>query len=107
MSVIVNFAMFPMDKGVSMSKYVALLLEPLRRSGVEYELGSMGTTFEARDIEEAMEVVAMAHEALAEDSDRIYCTMTIDSRKGDEKRMQHKVDRVIQHTADRDDSSRR
>lgn len=96
MSVIVNFAMFPMDKGVSMAGYVAMLLEPLRKSGVNYELGSMGTTFEAATMEEAMAVVTSAHEALAEVSDRIYCTMTIDSRKGDVGRMERKVNHVKQ-----------
>ncbi len=96
MSVIVNFAMFPMDKGVSMSEYVSLLLEPLDASGVNYQLGSMGTTFEAQDMVEAMQIVTSAHEALANVSDRIYCTMTIDSRKGSSLRMQGKVDKVKQ-----------
>lgn len=97
MSVIVNFAMFPMDKGVSMSEYVALLLKPLDEAGIKYELGSMGTTFEASTMEQALEVVNSAHNALSEVSDRIYCTLTIDSRKGDTPRMQRKIESVNNH----------
>ncbi len=94
MSVIVSFAMFPLDKGQSMSQYVARVVDALREQKVEFELGPMATTFETATMAEAMKILTLAHDALAEVSDRIYTTVTIDSRRGDTLRSTRKVEHV-------------
>ena len=43
MSVLAEFSMSPMDKGESVSEYVARSLEIVAESGVAYKLGPMGT----------------------------------------------------------------
>ena len=43
MSVIMNFAMFPTDKGISVSPYVAKIVECIRTKGFIAQLTSMGT----------------------------------------------------------------
>ena len=47
MSVLVNFAMFPTDKGTSKSESVSKVIEFVRNSGLSYKLSPMATTFEA------------------------------------------------------------
>ena len=92
----INFAMFPTDKGGSgTAPYVAKVLDELDKAGISYQLGAMGTTFEVETMEEAMSAVTNAHNALQEVSDRIYCAITIDSRKGLSDRTQQKVDDVV------------
>lgn len=105
MSAIVNFAMFPLDRGASMAHYVACVVDALDRAGVQYSLGPMATTFEVPTIEEALHVIAVAHNALAAHSDRIYITMNIDSRNTPQQRSEHKVDHVRQILNDNNSSN--
>ena len=44
--VLLEFSMFPLDKGESLSPYVARCLEIVDRSGLDYRCHAMGTTLE-------------------------------------------------------------
>src|SRR6056297_988476 len=46
MSVIVEVSVFPMDKGVSVSPFVARVVKIIESSGLPYELNPMGTCIE-------------------------------------------------------------
>jgi uncharacterized protein (TIGR00106 family) len=94
MSVILNFAIFPTDKGASVSEYVSKVIEMIRNSGVPYQLNPMGTSIETETLEQGLQLVNQAHELLSEHSDRIYCTLTIDSRKSPLGRMQGKINAI-------------
>ena len=94
MSVLLNFAMFPTDKGASVSQYVSKVLECVRESGVAYRLNSMGTTIETETLEEALQVVNKAYLILEPVADRIYSTISIDARKGPLGRMDGKIQAV-------------
>ncbi|GAF05177.1 MTH1187 family thiamine-binding protein [Saccharicrinis fermentans] len=94
MSVLVNFAMFPTDTGSSLSTPVSKVIELIKNSGVQYQLGPMGTTIETEGMEEALDVINQAHTLLAKNHDRIYTTITIDARKGDVGRMQSKIQSI-------------
>ena len=56
MSVIVDFSMYPLDKGESLSPYVARSIRIIQESGLPYEFRSMGTSIEG-EWEEVMAVV--------------------------------------------------
>ena len=43
---LIELSMSPMDKGPSVSKWVARSLEIIDRSGLDYRLGPMGTCIE-------------------------------------------------------------
>lgn len=94
MSVLLNFAIFPMDKGDSVSSYVAQVIAMVRDSGYAYRLNPMGTTIETNTLSQSLAVVDRAHEILAERSDRVYITVNIDSRKGELGRLTEKIKRV-------------
>ncbi|SIN70044.1 MTH1187 family thiamine-binding protein [Halodesulfovibrio marinisediminis] len=81
MSVIAALSIFPMDKGVSLSPYVARALTVIKESGLAYELGPMGTAIEG-EWDEVMQTVSACYKELEQDCDRIYLTLNIDSRKG-------------------------
>src|SRR5215212_7868199 len=72
-----EFSMWPMDKGESVGKYVARLLDIIDRSGLPYRLGPLGTCVEG-DFDAVMAVIRQCHESLAADCNRIACTIKMD-----------------------------
>lgn len=94
MSVILNFAIFPTDKGESASKYVSKVLKMIDESGVSYKLNPMGTSIETETMAEALEIVQKSYDILDVDCQRIYSAITIDARKGSSDRMTEKIESV-------------
>ncbi|UMB61023.1 MTH1187 family thiamine-binding protein [Lutibacter sp. A80] len=94
MSVLLEFAMFPMDKGESVSQYVSKLINMIRESGVKYQLTPMGTIIETETMPEALAIVQQSYDVLEPDCDRVYSTMTIDVRKGKSNCLTGKVKSV-------------
>jgi len=93
MSVVIQFSIFPMDKGVSVSPYVARAVRIIRDSGFRYEIGAMGTCIEG-EWEEVIGVVTRCFEELKKDCDRLYVAITGDYRKNGGGRIQSKVKSV-------------
>ena len=93
MSVLINFSIFPLDKGESVSHYVARAVKIIKDSRLPYKLGPMGTSIEG-EWDEVMRVVTSCFEKLTEDCDRIYFVITGDYRKKGEGRITAKVDSV-------------
>jgi len=61
MSVLVEFAMFPTDKGESVSEYVSRIIKMFKESNINYQLTPMGTIFEVDIIEEATQIINNAY----------------------------------------------
>ncbi len=91
MSILLNFAMFPTDKGSSVSQYVSKVIKYINDSGVEYKLNPMGTSIETETMEEALSIVQGAYDILEPVSDRIYSTINIDARKGKSNMIKGKI----------------
>ncbi|MEC9003170.1 MAG: MTH1187 family thiamine-binding protein [Planctomycetota bacterium] len=94
--VLLQFSISPMDKGESVSRYVARSLDIIDKSGLEYQLHAMGTIVEG-ELEEVMAVLQKCLEAMASDCDRITCTAKLDYRKGHEGRLVAKPSSVETH----------
>ncbi len=92
MSVIVDFSIFPTDKGASVSAYVAKAVRIVNESGLAHETGPMGTCIEGDDWDEVMGVIGRCFQKLKQDSDRVYMTMKVDYRKGPGERMRRKLE---------------
>jgi len=90
MSVIVEFSIFPLDKGASVSTYVAGAVRTIRESGLPHTLGPMGTCIEG-EWNDVIDVVGRCFEQLRKDSDRVYMTIKADYRKGPSGRLEGKV----------------
>ncbi len=92
MSVLLNFAIFPTDKGgKGISEYVSKVLKMIDESGVSYKLNPMGTTIETDTMAEALEIVQKSYDILEPYADRIYSAITIDIRKDRKNGMQQKI----------------
>lgn len=94
MSVLLEFAMFPTDKGVSVSPYVARIERLIRSHPYASQLTAMGTLVETDTMGEATALLDECYQALATDCDRVYCTATIDVRKGRHDCLHRKVEAV-------------
>ena len=90
MSVIIEFSIFPMDKGESLSPYVARALKLIQDSGLPYELNPMGTCVEG-EWKDVMALVDRCFEALQKDCSRINLSLKADYRRGPSGRMAGKV----------------
>ena len=78
MSVLMNYAMFPTDKGSSVSEYVSKIIKMVSESGYEYKLTAMGTIIETENLEQALELVNKSYKILEPFSQRVYSTVTFD-----------------------------
>jgi uncharacterized protein (TIGR00106 family) len=94
MSVLMQFAIFPTDKGTSVGKEVSLVIEMLEKSGVNYKLGSMGTTVETESFSDALEILQKSYQILEKNSERIYASINFDIRKGVDNRMMKKIESI-------------
>lgn len=94
MSVIVNFAMFPTDKGVSVSPFVAKVVESIRLKGFTSQLTAMGTIVETNTLAEALGLIGDAYKVLEPDCDRVYISANFDVKKGSLGRIHAKVNSV-------------
>jgi len=91
MSAIAELSIFPLDKGESVSSYVAEAVTIIKASGLEYEMGPMGTCFEG-DWDEVVRVAKESMDAMKNDCGRVYMVIKVDYRAGQDNRMRGKVD---------------
>lgn len=96
MSVIVQFTIFPTDKGASVSEYVSKAIAVVRDSGYCYQLTPMCTIVETETLEQAFALVSQANQAIEPHAERVYLTMSVDIRKGESNRMAQKIASVEQ-----------
>lgn len=88
--VLLEFSMYPTDKGASVSDQVKRSLEIIDDSGLPYKLGAMGTTIEG-EWDEVMGVVTRCFERMKRDSGRIAVNLKVDYREGASGRLESKV----------------
>ncbi|MEZ0323891.1 MAG: MTH1187 family thiamine-binding protein [Hydrogenothermaceae bacterium] len=94
MSFLVEFAMFPTDKGESVSPYVSRIIDMIDKSGVPYKLTPMGTVFEVETMDEALDIINRAYKQLEPDCNRVYTVIKMDIRKGKSGRLDGKIKSV-------------
>ena len=87
---LIELSMSPLDKGPSVSKWVARSLEIIDRSGLDYRLGPMGTCIEG-EWDEVMAVVRKCLRRMSRDCVRITFSIKGDWRKGKKGRLASKV----------------
>lgn len=88
-----NFSIIPLGGGESVSKYVAKVIDIVDKSGLRYQLTSMGTLVEG-NWDEVMGIIKNCHNATRKLVPRVYTVITIDDRKGARGRLQGKVKSV-------------
>ncbi len=91
--VLLEFSMTPLNKGESVSQYVARSLEIIDASGLDYRLHAMGTIIEG-EIDDVLAVLRQCFTAMSTDCDRVTCTAKFDYRNGYQGRLDSKVKSV-------------
>ncbi|MEA3443198.1 MAG: thiamine-binding protein [Bacteroidota bacterium] len=91
MSVLLEFAMFPTDKGDSVSHYVSQIIDSVRHSGHPYKLTAMGTIVETATVAEALAVVQKSFNILEPHSSRVYLSANMDIQKNKDNRLVSKI----------------
>ncbi len=94
MSVLLELAMFPTDKGESLSPYVTRIIALIDRQSLDYQLTPMGTIVETDSIDDALNVIADAYRELEPDCSRVYVAAKFDIRKGASGRLAGKIGSV-------------
>ncbi len=90
-----EFAMFPTDKGESVSQYVTEVVRYLRENANSYQLTSMGSIIETETIEDAFLLIQESYKILDNlGCNRVYSSLKIDIQKGKSDRMVSKVKSV-------------
>ena len=93
--VLLEMSIVPMGVGESVSQYVAECVDLVDKSGLAYEVHSMGTIVEG-ELAEVIELMRACIELMAKHSDRVTCSAKLDYRRGKSGRLTAKVDSVEQ-----------
>lgn len=78
---LMEFSMFPLDKGPNLGEYVARCLSIVDESGLDYRLNPMGTVVEG-NWDELLNLLTDCFRSLEADSERISIQVKLDHRKG-------------------------
>ncbi|HMA53557.1 MAG TPA: MTH1187 family thiamine-binding protein [Acidobacteriota bacterium] len=76
---IIEFSVVPIGAGESLAGPVARILDLVDRSGLPYQLTAMGTIVEG-EWDEVIGLVRRCHEAMRQETGRVYTHITIDDR---------------------------
>jgi len=93
--VIVQFSSASLGEGVSVSRFVVEALKEVEKSGLKFQLTPTSTVIEANSLQEAMETIMNAHEALFRaGAERVITDIKIDDRRDEPRKMEDKVEKV-------------
>jgi uncharacterized protein (TIGR00106 family) len=100
---LVEFSLYPLDKGVSVGQYVARSLDIVDHSGLSYKVHAMGTLLEG-EWDECFGVIKQCFDAMRKECGRVEMSIKIDDRAGVKHALEdkvvsveHRLGRVLQH----------
>jgi uncharacterized protein (TIGR00106 family) len=97
---VVEFSIIPLDKGISLSPYVAHAVEVLVASGLNYHVHAMGTVVEG-EWDVVFGIIKRCHERMRTESARVITNISVDDRQGATNRLEGKrksVEEILGHT---------
>ncbi len=90
--IITQLTISPLDKGVSVGKYVREAVKVIEESGLRYHVCAMATEIEAPDMDALLDVVKRAEQAVIDaGSKRVITTIKIDHRVDIDASMDRKI----------------
>lgn len=93
--VLLEMSITPLGKGEGVSSYIAECVDLIDRSGLAYEVHSMGTIVEG-ELDQVLELMRRCIEQVAAHADRVTCAAKLDLRRGHSGRLKSKVASVEQ-----------
>ena len=90
--IIAQLSIAPIGKKVSVSKYVKLVIETLKKGNVKFETNAMATVVETEDLKTLFDVVQKAHNAVvASGAERVITELKIDDRRDKDATIKSKI----------------
>jgi uncharacterized protein (TIGR00106 family) len=88
--VLAEISIYPIDKGESLSDYVARSLDIIDRSGLPYRCNAMCTVVEG-ELDQVLDLVKQCFQAMTADCRRVEGSIKLDYRKDRDGRLDGKV----------------
>ncbi len=88
-----QISMFPLGKSSGLSEDVAGVIDQIDKSGLPYQLTSMGTLIEG-EWDEVMELIGRCRKLLLEEHERIYLVLKVDEQPGVSGKLRGKISSV-------------
>jgi uncharacterized protein (TIGR00106 family) len=80
--IIAQVSIAPIGVGTSLSGYVKIAIDEIRKEGVHFETNAMSTVIETENLESLFEVIKKAHEAVVSaGAKRVITEIKIDDRR--------------------------
>jgi len=93
--IIAQLSIAPVGKSISLSKYVKLVIEMLKKENIKFETNAMATVIETDDLNKLFNVVQKAHNAvLTSGVKRVITELKIDDRRDKNVTMESKLKSV-------------
>jgi len=96
---LMEFSIMPIDKGASLSKYIAEVLTAVDESGLDYRLNPMGTVVEG-EWDDLLALLTKCFRIVEKKSERISLQVKFDCRKGVTGALESKI-RSVEAKAER------
>jgi len=94
--IVADVSIIPIGVGESVSKFVKIAVEELKKSGLKVEVTAMSTVVEAESAEKLFEAVQKAREAVfAAGARRVYTIVRIDERRDKELSIERKKSAIL------------
>ncbi|MBN2158290.1 MAG: MTH1187 family thiamine-binding protein [Spirochaetes bacterium] len=91
MSALAELSIFPLGKGESVSSYVAGAVAVVQSSGLDFQVGPMGTCFEG-GWDDVLRVAGECMDSMKNGCNRVYMVLKVDYRADMDNRMKGKVE---------------
>jgi uncharacterized protein (TIGR00106 family) len=93
--IIAQLSIAPLGKGTSVSTYVQIVLDTLKKEHITYETNPMATIIETSDIATLFKVIQQAHQAVRDaGAERIITEIKIDDRHDKNVTMKSKLQSI-------------
>jgi len=80
--IISQLSIAPVGEGVSLSKYVKIAINVLKKNNVKFKTNDMATVIETEDLETLFRIIKEAHKAVIESgAKRVITELKIDDRR--------------------------
>ncbi len=90
--IIAQLSIAPVGKEVSVSKYVKLVIETLKKENVKFETNAMATVIETEDLKTLFDIVQKAHNVvIASGAERVITELKIDDRRDKDATIKSKI----------------
>lgn len=90
--IIAQLSIAPVGKEVSVSKYVKLVIETLKKENVKFETNAMATVIEIEDLKTLFDIVQKAHNVvIASGAERVITELKIDDRRDKDATIKSKI----------------